>query len=242
MTGKRPSNAFALAILAAAGIGRRLKQALVGGTESIGPTDVRFWRSPGKQLFIVLGAVFFLAAAFGVLYLLFVGPRMYNQPIIKAFQARMPGTPAGAVPVIDPVPRLPTTREADGLKNPLKPTRENIARAKVYYDYYCVFCHGDGGRGDGPVGLSYIPVPSDLAEKRIQSYSDGRLLRAMLAGTGHAPMLNRIVLPEHRWYLVLYTRHLGSLGDRRPRSATPSTATRPVSTRSAMRPGAAGRP
>ena len=32
------------------------------------------------------------------------------------------------------------------------------------------------------------------------------IIRAMLAGTGHEPVLNRVVLPDHRWYLVLYTR------------------------------------
>jgi cytochrome c1 len=64
---------------------------------------------------------------------------------------------------------------------------ENYARGKIYYGYYCSFCHGDKGDGFGPVGYSYNPVPADLHTAKIQSMSDGELLYAMLTGTGHAP-------------------------------------------------------
>jgi hypothetical protein len=35
-------------------------------------------------------------------------------------------------------------------------------------------------------------------------------LYSMLTGTGHAPMLERIIPAEYRWYLVLYVRQLGN--------------------------------
>jgi hypothetical protein len=39
---------------------------------------------------------------------------------------------------------------------------------------------------------------------------DGEILYSMLTGTGHAPVLQRTVLQEYRWYLVLYVRQLGN--------------------------------
>jgi len=36
--------------------------------------------------------------------------------------------------------------------------------------------------------------------------SDGEILYAMLTGTGHEPVLQRVVPPPYRWYLVLYVR------------------------------------
>lgn len=157
--------------------------------------------------------VFAILGAATVGYLLLVGPRMRTQPNIRPFQARMPMTPPGAVPVLDPVPDLPSLLEAKNLKNPVKLTKENIARGKIYYTYYCVFCHGDTGRGDGPVGQSYTPKPADLNSLKIRSYSDGQLLLAILAGTGHEPVLNRTVLPDHRWYLVLYTQEFKNINN-----------------------------
>ena len=147
-----------------------------------------------------------LVIALGIAFCIpLVGPRMYEQPHILPFQARMPLTPAGVVPM-DPEAVLPAADEAAAMNSPLAVTKENLDRAKVYYAYYCVFCHGDRGDGAGPVGEAYVPVPADLRSPKVRAYSDGQLLRAMLLGEGHAPVLERTVYPEHRWYLVLYVR------------------------------------
>jgi hypothetical protein len=140
-------------------------------------------------------------------YLLYRGPRMTVQHHIREFQMITPPRPTGTVTVTAP-PRLPLAAEASPLKNPLAPNRENLAAARVYYDYYCVFCHGGSGAGDGPVGQSYTPKPADLRSKKIAAYRDGELLRSMFTGVGHEPVLERVVAPAHRWYLVLLVRSL----------------------------------
>lgn len=144
-----------------------------------------------------------------ITYLLFTGPHMYIQPNYRPFQAVMPVTPPGTVPVKDVIEPIPSKEQAQKLINPVANTRENIDKGKVYYGYYCVFCHGDKGDGFGPVGFSYVPVPSDLRTQKIRSMTDGEILNSMLTGTGHAPMLQRIIPSEYRWYLVLYVRQLG---------------------------------
>jgi hypothetical protein len=140
-----------------------------------------------------------LACVFG--YILVMGPRMRTQPSIKSFQARMPTLPAGVVPV-EPAPTLPPTTAT----NPLSPSEEHYEWGKTYYEYYCLFCHGAKGDGNGPVGQSYIPLPTNLRLARVQALSDGELYHAMLNGVGHAPVLERVVPCDHRWYLVLYIR------------------------------------
>lgn len=142
-----------------------------------------------------------------MLFVLYEGPRMRSQHHIREFQMNLPSVPAGTQPAL-PVDRLPTPAEAARLANPLPPTADNLARARVYYTYYCVFCHGDSGAGDGPVGQSYIPRPADLRSPHTASLSDGEVLRAMLTGVGHEPVLQRVVPPEHRWYLALLVRSL----------------------------------
>jgi mono/diheme cytochrome c family protein len=142
-------------------------------------------------------------------YLVFSGPRMRSQPHIRAFQAIMPLPPSNAVPLESTsIPSLPA--DVASLQNPLKTTPDNLVRGQAYYKYYCLFCHGERGDGNGPVGESYLPQPSDLRSNKIQSYSDGGLLRACLRGVGHEPVLEKTVLPEHRWHLALYVRALGT--------------------------------
>ena len=159
---------------------------------------------------LIVGLPILFAGLF--LFVLYEGPRMRVQHHVREFQMIMPNRAAGTVTVASH-PKLPSAADAVGLKNPLPASAENFARAAVYYQYYCVFCHGYSGAGDGPVGQSYIPRPADLKSVKIAGYRDGELLRSMLIGNGHEPVLERVVPPEHRWYLVL---HLRSLQQRQP--------------------------
>lgn len=145
-----------------------------------------------------------------VLYLMFSGPRMTVQPHVRAYQLAIPGAPAGAVPVSDPLPPPLTPERAAAMTNPLPATAENVERGRTYYGYYCAFCHGTAGDGRGPVAESYDPEPSDLRTPKVQSLPDGRLLYASLTGVGHAPVLERVVPEEARWPIVLYVRQLGA--------------------------------
>ncbi|HBG05670.1 MAG: cytochrome C [Geobacteraceae bacterium GWC2_58_44] len=158
-----------------------------------------------KKIIILLLVIppLLLAAIFG--YVLYNGPRMTVQHHFREFQKEMPPRVVGTVTVRRPDP---SAAESAALKNPLPSSIVNLNRGKVYYQYYCVFCHGDTGAGNGPVGQSYIPVPADLRTEKITRYGDGDLLRSMLTGVGHEPVLERVVPQEHRWYLVLFVRSL----------------------------------
>ena len=168
------------------------------------------------KLLIATGLAFALAAAAVSAYLVFSGPRMKVQPHMKAYQAVMPPTPAGAVPVSDPLPSPLTPESAAAMTNPLSATAENAERGRTYYGYYCVACHGEAGDGRGPVAESYDPAPSDLRTETVQSLPDGQLLHVSLTGVGHAPVLERVVPEDTRWLIVLYVRHLGADAAPRP--------------------------
>jgi len=143
-------------------------------------------------------------------YLVFLGPQMKSQPHIRSFQTVFPPLPDGVVPVRDPVPSVPTTRQAATMRDPLEPSAGNLDRGRTYYAYYCASCHGADGRGHGPVGESYKPAPADLLAPAVRDLGDGELYRRMLSGTGHEPVLNRVIPAADRWYLVLYVRHLAA--------------------------------
>lgn len=169
-----------------------------------------------KKIIIALIIIPPLLFGAAFIFMLYKGPRMTVQHHLREFQMIMPPRPAGSV-TVTPGERLPSASEAAGMKNPLPPTPQNVAAGSVYYRYYCVFCHGDSGTGDGPVAMSYVPVPADLTTAKVSGYADGPLLRSMLTGVGHEPVLERVVPPEHRWYLVLYVRSLPQVARTVPR-------------------------
>jgi hypothetical protein len=131
-------------------------------------------------------------------------PRMKSTPSIKPYQQRLPDTPRGAVPYAQgaamkptaPVPKVPATAA-------------NVELGGVYYTYYCQMCHGEGARGDGSVGHSYTPPAPALNTARVRAMTDDELIRKMLSGIGHDPVLPSTVPRERRGYLVAYLRHAG---------------------------------
>jgi mono/diheme cytochrome c family protein len=118
-----------------------------------------------------------------------------------------------------------TAQQSALAANPLQPTSANVDNGRIYYGYYCLMCHGENGDGNGPVGQSYVPKPTDLSTTAVTGMTDGELYNAMLRGVGHDPVLIQTALPEHRWPLVLYVRKFS--GRAGVPTRTPATATTP---------------
>lgn len=136
-------------------------------------------------------------------------PRMHDQPSVKPFERTMPEAPPNQVPYAGPESVSLTKQQAAAMSNPVKPTSQAIALGRIYYGYYCLMCHGETGKGDGPVGQSYVPPPADLTSPKVLAQSDGALAYAMVSGTGHDPVLASTVPLSRRWPIIHYLRTLG---------------------------------
>ena len=93
--------------------------------------------------------------------------------------------PPGTVPTGETEPPM-TRREADGLlRNPEPATPESIARGRKMFETYCVLCHGDAGRGDGPVSEKFLKPPDlpSILGRRTDGYLLDRGIRAGIQAT-----------------------------------------------------------
>ena len=134
--------------------------------------------------------------------------RMREDEAVQTFKARLPVMSAVAIPSTGGIEVL---RHADpnGLKNPVPNTPESVAEGKQRYFYYCVQCHGPAADGNGTVGQSFAPLPSNLRSLEVQQQSDGLLFARISLGYLRHPPLWYTVAEEHRWALVNYIRSLG---------------------------------
>jgi len=160
------------------------------------------------KILLGVGGLVVTGVILTALILLMSGPHMYYQPNIRAYQAVMPLPPVGSVPLNPAHKPLPTPEEAAKLVNPVRLTDDALDRGRIYYQYYCIFCHGAKGVPDTPIARGYVPAPTDLHSEKIKAYSDGQLLRAMLTGPGHDSVLEKVVPDDARWYLVHYVKRL----------------------------------
>lgn len=130
---------------------------------------------------------------------------MYNQVSLRPYKQQLPPMPAGTTPVKGRAVTY-VAQQAKLAKSPIASTPAVVKNGRIFYGYYCLMCHGEKGDGNGPVGQSYVPKPSDLSSQAVVKLNDGQLYRAMLTGTGHDPVMIGTVPPENRWPLVAYVR------------------------------------
>ena len=86
-----------------------------------------------------------------------------------------------------------------------------IARGAEIFAVNCAICHGDRGRGDGPLAVALKPPPSDLTKRHVFHHPDERLLRWItegIPGTAMPPFGDYLSL-EERQAVVSFVRHLG---------------------------------
>ncbi len=101
---------------------------------------------------------------------------------------------------------------AAALKSPLtKRERRDIKPGKKGYSTYCAQCHGKYHDGNGTVGQSFHPLPTDLRSKRVQAQSEGVLFKEISYGRpdSRQPPLAETVSELVRWQIVAYIKSLG---------------------------------
>jgi mono/diheme cytochrome c family protein len=79
------------------------------------------------------------------------------------------------------------------------------------YQANCVACHGESGKGDGPVGLTLRPPPADLTQHAVPGvHTDGQLFEWI--GQGYPgsvmPGFEGRLTEEERWHIVNFMRTL----------------------------------
>jgi copper transport protein len=105
----------------------------------------------------------------------------------------------------------PAPPEQVGLVNPIPPNAGSVAEGKQYYTTLCVPCHGETGKGDGPVGLTLNPRPADLSLHAVPGvHTDGKLFEWISDGYPGSvmPAFGQALTDEQRWHIVNYLRTL----------------------------------
>jgi mono/diheme cytochrome c family protein len=139
---------------------------------------------------------------------------MVDQPSMKPQESVAPASPGG-VPV-EGGETLPAPETEAGMfaakdaaaviENPVPATPDSIARGEELYRNTCLVCHGAEGRGDGPVGLVFEPVPVDLNDAYTQDQADGQIFFTLTRGRVAMPFYRDTLTQRQRWDVINYLR------------------------------------
>ena len=115
---------------------------------------------------------------------------------------------------------------AAGIKNPVAAHQESIAAGKAIYQGWCLACHGNMGKGNGPAAYALERPPSDLSMPMMWKHSDGALFWKITEGRPPMPSFKKLLTDHERWQVVNYIRILAAQPDRvdmsrKPRNGAP---------------------
>ena len=126
------------------------------------------------------------------------------------FFAMMPQEPA-ATPDQAPSANPAATASPSTLKNPVTPSPESQAHAKVVYGMDCAICHGEKGNGKGDlVGDMHLTIKDFNDPSGIKAKSDGEVFAIIKNGDDKAkmPAEGPRAKDQDIWNLVIYIRSL----------------------------------
>ncbi len=94
------------------------------------------------------------------------------------------------------------------LVNPVPKSPESLARGREMYVLHCLVCHGEQGRGNGPVGQKFVPQPMELNLDYVQLQPDGQLFYTISHGSIAMPFYRQAMPAEDRWHLVNFIKEV----------------------------------
>ena len=103
---------------------------------------------------------------------------------------------------------LPGTIDSmSGIVNPVAADARSLRNGRLNYQINCAVCHGEAGKGDGPILKAKAIFPPPLIGASAEGRSDGYIFGIMRNGRGAMPSYNRIEELD-RWDVVNYVRGL----------------------------------
>ena len=146
-----------------------------------------------------------------MLKLLFALPAALFFAMLPQQPAATPDQAAPANPPATTANPPATTANPSTLTNPVTPTPESQAHAKMVYGMDCAICHGEKGNGKGDlVGDMHLTIKDFNDPTGIKAKSDGELFTIIQHGDDKAkmPAEGPRAKDQDIWNLVIYIRTL----------------------------------
>ncbi len=110
--------------------------------------------------------------------------------------------------------------------NPIELNADSVAAGKAIYRRECVYCHGESGKGDGPVASSLEIKPADLTAAAFLRQPDGAIFTKIRTGRTPMPGFKNALAKDEIWRIVHYIRTelAAKNGEAAPPQALPAAA------------------
>jgi len=169
-----------------------------------------------KNLIIALAGLMIFFGAYSALTVYdtyFKYGRMWQTPAVRPYEEPLLVMEPGIVPVSGGE-ALYRTADPASLFSPFKSwSPEIIEQGQKLYFTYCQQCHGVNYDGQGTVGQSFAPLPTDLRSTKVQLTGEGLMFQEISYGVNRPgarqPALATTIFPDDRWKIIHFVKSLG---------------------------------
>jgi mono/diheme cytochrome c family protein len=102
---------------------------------------------------------------------------------------------------------LEAARAGRELKSPLEKSDDNAEKGKALFQNLCLVCHGETGKGDGPIIPKFRNPPS-YSSKPVSDYPEGRIYHVIMRGKGVMKPYSVQLNYKERWQIIQYVQKL----------------------------------
>ena len=135
---------------------------------------------------------------------------------------REPLLPPPHAVALDGLAEFDLTTADQALTRPAPADSASRALGELTYRDFCFVCHGEGGRGGGPISNVFPAIPA-INTDRVDGFTDAYIFALITKGRGLMPEYGRIPVAA-RWGLVDYLRSLPPGAPVAPPAGTPAGA------------------
>ena len=117
----------------------------------------------------------------------------------------------------------PVPEEAKKAKNPVPVNEAGLASARGLFAENCAQCHGETGKGDGPMADMTTPKPADFSDAHMMGeMTDGEVFYKISEGRMPMPSFKKKFSDEQRWQLVNLVRTFAPKTAPAPKKSAPA--------------------
>jgi mono/diheme cytochrome c family protein len=137
--------------------------------------------------------------------------RMRETPAVKPHEEPLLRMETGVVPVTGGEAVLRATPGTTLKPSLALEAADVIAHGRAVYFTFCAQCHGPNYDGNGTVGQSFMPLPTDFRSPAVQSKPVGELFKSVSYGIpgGRQPPLETTIPIDDRWSVVAFVKSVG---------------------------------
>ena len=162
-----------------------------------------------QTLFLAGVAVIVLTGLYTVLTLydsnLNVG-RMHQTPVIRPHEEPLHVMDQRTITFHQSETELKEALKNTSRLTPLPASELVLAKGEKDYNAFCSHCHGLNLDGQGAVGQSFAPLPTNLTGEKAAALTDEELFAVISYGTDKTPALASSMSIESRQAVIQYVR------------------------------------